>query len=75
MAVPADPNAEGLANLIQAQGQGQEQPLVQDQQLQAQEQQTLSQLEHTSKLLLGSNTLPNYSLSRTHKGERGDNTE
>ena len=43
MAVPAKPNAEGLANLIQAQGQGQEQPLVQDQQLQAQEQQPQAQ--------------------------------
>ena len=36
MAVPAEPNAEALANLIQVQGQGQ--PLVQDQQVQAQEQ-------------------------------------
>ena len=43
MAVPAEPNAEGLANLIQAQGQGQEQPLAQDQQLQAQEQQLQAQ--------------------------------
>ena len=36
MAVPAGPNAEAWANLIQDQGQGQ--PLVQDQQIQAQEQ-------------------------------------
>ena len=34
MAVPAEPNAEAWANLIQDQGQGQ--PLVQDQQIQAQ---------------------------------------
>ena len=37
MAVPAEPNAEALANLIQDQGQAQ--PPVQDQQIQAQEQQ------------------------------------
>ena len=35
MAVPAEPNAEALPNLIQDQGQ----PLVQDQQIQAPEQQ------------------------------------
>ena len=39
MAVPAEPNAEALPNLIQVQGQGQRQPLLQDQQVQAQEQQ------------------------------------
>ena len=37
MAVPVEPNAEAWADLIQDQGQGQ--PLVQDQQIQAQEQQ------------------------------------
>ena len=43
MAVPAEPNAESLANLIQDQGQGQ--PLVQDQQIQAQEQQPQAQAQ------------------------------
>ena len=43
MAVPAEPNAEALANLIQDQGQGQ--PLVQDQQIQAQEQQPQAQAQ------------------------------
>ena len=39
MAVPVEPNAEALANLIQVQDQGQGQLLVQDQQVQAQAQQ------------------------------------
>ena len=43
MAVPAEPNAEALANLIQVQGQAQ--PLVQDQQVQAQEQQPQAQAQ------------------------------
>ena len=43
MAVPAEPNAEALANLIQDQGQGQ--PLVQDQQIQAKEQQPQAQAQ------------------------------
>ena len=43
MAVPAEPNAEALANLIQDQGQGQ--LLVQDQQIQAQEQQPQAQAQ------------------------------
>ena len=43
MAVPAEPNAEAWANLIQDQGQGQ--PLVQDQQIQAQEQQPQAQAQ------------------------------
>ena len=43
MAVPAEPNAEAWANLIQDQGQGQ--PLVQDQQIQAQEQQPQAQTQ------------------------------
>ena len=43
MAVPPEPNAETLANLIQDQGQGQ--PLVQDQKIQAQEQQPQAQAQ------------------------------
>ena len=43
MAVPAEPNAEAWANLVQDQGQGQ--PLVQDQQIQAQEQQPQAQTQ------------------------------
>ena len=39
MAVPVEPNAEALANLIHVQDQGQGQLLVQDQQVQAQAQQ------------------------------------
>ena len=43
MAVPAEPNAEAWAILVQDQGQGQ--PLVQDQQIQAQEQQPQAQAQ------------------------------
>ena len=43
MAVPAEHNAEAWANLIQDQGQGQ--PLVQDQEIQAQEQQPQAQTQ------------------------------
>ena len=45
MAVPAEPNTEALASLIQVQGQGLGQPLVQGQQVQAQEQQPQAQAQ------------------------------
>ena len=48
MAVPAEPNAEAWANLIQDQGQGQ--PLVEDQQIQAQEQQPQTKHNHLKRL-------------------------